>query len=106
MFHKHIGFRSGMAVLYPVFDTIERKQLNLLEYPCVIMDTALIRSNYVHGYDAWDEIASVINEVKNNNGVLLLTWHILIREVKLFDEYFQLCENTINYATKQIQESN
>ena len=100
VFHKHIGFRSGIAVPYPVFDTIERKQLNLIEYPCVIMDTALIRSDYVHGYDAWDEIASIINEVKNNNGVLLLTWHILIREEKLFDEYFQLCDNTIKCATR------
>lgn len=105
VFHKHIGFRSGIAVPYPVFDIIERRQLNLLEYPCVIMDTALIQSDYINGYDAWDEITKVINEVKNNNGILVLTWHILIRELSLFDEYFQLCENTINYATKQIQES-
>ncbi len=100
VFHKHIGFRSGISIPYYVFDIVKREQLDLQEYPCVIMDTALIQSDYIHGYDAWDDITKVIDEVKNNNGVLILTWHILIRKVSLFNEYFQLCEDTIKYATK------
>ena len=41
MFPDEIGFRCGTSSLFPLFDLNERRQVNVMERPLIIMDTLL-----------------------------------------------------------------
>lgn len=100
VFHKHVGFRSGIAVPYPIFDVYERQQLRTCEVPCQIMDTALRQHRYPSDEDMMKDVAAIVDNVKKYSGTLLLTWHIYLRDVKLLRDYFEICRKTVEYAAK------
>ena len=69
------GFRCGICHDFPVFDTRQRKMLNLREKPLLAMDITLAQ---YRGYTP--EQASVIlstlhSEVKKHGGDFTLLWH-------------------------------
>lgn len=100
VFHNKIGFRSGVAVPYILFDIYQRRPMKLREHPCQIMDTVIrYHGKYQTKESIWDEIKSVIEFTKQYNCELVLTWHIYIRNKKLIKEYYQWCENVVKYAT-------
>lgn len=103
VFHYRLGFRSGVCVPYHLFDLFQRRVMNLVEYPCQIMDTA-IRMRLMR-FDTeevlWDDIRKIINQVKKNSGCLILTWHIYIRSKKLIMEYYQMCDKVLQYGTNE-----
>lgn len=98
VFHKTLGFRSGVVTPYFLFDIYQRRQLNIKEYPCQIMDTALRRAKYRSREDAINDINEVISQTRKHSGILLLTWHIYIRTTKLLDEYFAWCQLVLDKA--------
>lgn len=98
VFHSRLGFRSGITGPYRLFDCFLRRPMKLIEYPCHIMDTAIMNHKYFSESEAWEDIKSIIDAVKLYNGVLVLTWHILIRDPRLLKQYFKLCEKAIEYA--------
>ena len=99
VYHKVFGFRSGIAVPYPIFDYYERRKMNLIEHPCQIMDT-IVRYATKGKTDAeiWNELVSIIDSVKKYQGELVLTWHIYRRNVSLINRYFTWCEKIVAYA--------
>ncbi len=101
VFHSHQGFRSGIAVPYPIFDYYERRQMNLNEHPCQIMDTVLrydMRKKSEE--ELWRGIKDIIDIVRYYKGELVLTWHIYIRNVSLINKIFQWGVKTVDYATR------
>ena len=76
VFHKRLGFRSGVAVPYSVFDIYSRRVMALKEYPCQIMDSAIRRAKYISNIDIENDIEYIVNQCKKYSGHLLLTWHI------------------------------
>ena len=102
VFHKRQGFRSGVCVPYHLFDLFQRRVMNLIEHPCQVMDTVI-------RYDAktksekerWDDVNTMIEQVKKHKGELVLTWHIYIRNKKLIMDYFKWCKKTIQYAVNE-----
>ncbi len=100
VFHKHIGFRSGVAVPYQIFDIYARRQLRIYEIPCQIMDSALRLHKYASDDDMMKDVVSIVDEVRKYSGTLLLTWHIYIRDIKLLKYYFEICKKTVEYAAK------
>ncbi len=73
-YHSDIGFRAGVCHEYPVFDVINRKQLNLVERPLNIMDTALIHLS--SDKNELQEICkNLINTTKKYNGDIVILWH-------------------------------
>lgn len=105
-FHNRIGFRSGITGPYQLFDIFQRRPLKVIEYPCQIMDTAIISHKYQSESEAWNDIVRIVDEVRKYKGVLVLTWHILIRDPQLLKQYYNLCENTIKYAFNDIINEN
>lgn len=99
VFHKRLGFRSGVAVPYFLFDIYNRREMALKEYPCQIMDSAIRRAKYTSNIDIENDIEFIVNQCKKYSGHLLLTWHIYIRKVELIEEYYQWCTKTIKLAT-------
>jgi hypothetical protein len=100
VFHRRQGFRSGIATPYPLFDCFERRQMRVYEHPCQIMDTVIRYDTKVKTEkERWDEIKTVVDQVRKWNGDLVLTWHIYIRNASLIKKYFDWCEKTIAYAT-------
>ena len=100
VFHKRVGFRSGVAVPYTIFDLYERKPLQIKEVPCEIMDSAIRLHKYPSAEAAQSDIEKVIDEVRKYQGCLLLTWHIYIRSVETIDYYYKWCQETMQYASK------
>ena len=98
VFHKNLGFRSGVCVPYHIFDLYQRRMMDLVEYPCQIMDSAIRLHKYESEEALWDDIHLIANWAKRYDGLLVLTWHIYIRRLDVVMDYFRLCQNTLLYA--------
>lgn len=95
VFHKRLGFRSGLAVSYSVFDVPQRRTMCLREHPCQIMDSAIRLHKYPTTGEMYEDIEKIIKSVQKHKGELLLTWHIYVRKCKLIKNYFELCRYVI-----------
>ena len=101
VFHKKQGFRSGVSVSYPVFDYQERRQMNLREHPCQIMDVYLrTGAGRCTEEESWQRLTDIMDWVKKYGGELVLTWHMFIRRKIIADDYYNRCEKVLAYACK------
>ena len=66
------GFRCGTCYEFPVFDTENRKQLNLREMPLLLMDVDLMRMDMV---SAAKTITEIKREVHKHSGQFVFLWH-------------------------------
>lgn len=103
VFHKRLGFRSGACIPYHLFDLYQRRQMNLIENPCQIMDTAIRLHNYENENHLWNDMKSIIGYVKKYSGCLLLTWHIYVRKRNMVIEYYDLCDKVLENAVGEIK---
>lgn len=100
VFHKRLGFRSGICIPYHVFDLYQQRKMNIIETPGQIMDTALRLHEYKTAEDEWKDIVDIINMVKKYNGCLVLTWHIYVTKRSVIMEYYNICDKVLERATK------
>lgn len=99
VFHNRLGFRSGVAVPYPIFDIYQRRQMRILEYPCQIMDTVVRYASKVKNEsEIMKEIETIISSIRRYRGELVLTWHIYIRNANIINTYYHWCTRILNYA--------
>lgn len=71
----HEGFRCGVCYPFPVFDILERKELNLIERPLIIMDGSLVSYQDLTPEDAYNKVNKLLREVKKYNGEFIFLWH-------------------------------
>jgi hypothetical protein len=102
VFHRRLGFRSGICIPYNLFDTYQRRKMNLVEHPCIIMDSAIRLHKYKTKKDLWDDIEGIVDQVKKYSGCLVLTWHIYVRNKSLLIQYFNLCGELLEYASNVV----
>ena len=75
--------------------------MNLVEHPCQIMDTVIRYNGKTKSEgERWDDIQTIIEQVRKHQGELVLTWHIYIRNKKLIQDYYHWSEKVIQYAVK------
>lgn len=98
VFHRRLGFRSGICVPYHLFDVYQRRTMKLIEHPCQIMDTAIRLHNYDSEEVMWNAVKTIINQVKKHSGLLVLTWHIYVRKRSIITDYYQICEKLLSCA--------
>lgn len=104
VFHARHGFRSGIAVPYPVFDYYERRQMNMVEHPNQIMDTVIrYQAKTKTDEERYDDLKEVVDAVRKYKGELVLTWHIYLRKQQLILDYYNWCKKTLDYATGEAQ---
>lgn len=66
------GFRNGMCHPFKPYDLLSNSEVNILEIPLVIMDTALFRMPVE---EAWLIIKRLIESTEKNHGVITILWH-------------------------------
>lgn len=69
------GFRCGICHDFPVFDSIERKMLNLREQPLVAMDVTLAQYRAYSPEQASERLMQLRREVEKHGGDFSLLWH-------------------------------
>ena len=94
-----IGFRCGTCFEFSVFDIIERKKLNLKEYPLIVMDTALANATKRNKQDFLKELYNINKIVKMFNGNFVFLWHQNNKALPEWDfvsgEYEKIIESII-----------
>lgn len=69
-----IGFRAGVAREYPVFDFLKREQLDLIERPTIVMESALLQKhNNVIEFE--NTLLTMRDLVKKYHGQFVFLWH-------------------------------
>ena len=69
------GFRSGVCYTYPLYDIYNRKQLNLLEKPLIVMDATLLRYEKLQIEQALSRVENLQKEVHRYQGEFVFLWH-------------------------------
>lgn len=70
---SYLGFRAGTCYEYPVFDLIERRRLELIEYPLIVMDVAAFKMGSFENYS--EQIVSLAKKVRFYKGNFTLLYH-------------------------------
>jgi peptidoglycan/xylan/chitin deacetylase (PgdA/CDA1 family) len=77
-FAERIGFRCGTAKTFSMFDLTERKKLNILQKPLLIMEDSLLGKEYMAMEDQKkiiDQIMPLKDGVDYFGGEFTLLWH-------------------------------
>lgn len=67
------GFKCGICYPFHVFDIVNKKKLNLIEIPLIIMDVSLM--DYLKNIDFEDELNKILKNIKKYDGTLNILWH-------------------------------
>jgi hypothetical protein len=87
-----MGFRNGMCYPYYPYDPLEKKFLDIVELPLVLMDSTIFIYMRL-GRDIFLKIAErLIEEVKQCGGVLTILWHNHHLHSPYLDYYIDLLE--------------
>jgi hypothetical protein len=74
-FHSSAGFRCGTSHAYQVFDLGERRPLNLVERPLIVMEKAITHNKGKSLEALQDEIVGLARTCKAHDGTFSLLWH-------------------------------
>ena len=69
------GFRCGVCYPFPVFDLEQRKQLNLIERPLIVMEGSLVGYEKLSIDEAKKKVDNLKSEVKKYNGEFVFLYH-------------------------------
>lgn len=76
-YNSQVGFRSGTCKGYPVWHHGEKRKMNLIEYPLILMDESLLGKTAMNlDYTrASNTIKELKNICKKMNGNFVFLWH-------------------------------
>jgi hypothetical protein len=76
-FAEHEGFRAGCCFPFRPYNIEEDRPLDVLEIPLTVMEGTFSEAQYkgMNEAEAWQSMESVLTEVKNHRGCVVLLWH-------------------------------
>ena len=74
-FADYAGFRCGTCYEYPVYDVMNRRELNLWEYPLIVMDGTLYEYMKMERIAAMEYTVHLAEKCKRYKGNFVLLWH-------------------------------
>lgn len=74
-YSEEVGFRCGVCYPFPVYDIVQRKQLDIIERPLLVMDVTLAIHNNLTALEAIEKVNLIKNQVKKYNGEFVFLWH-------------------------------
>ncbi len=89
------GFRCGICHDFPVFDTMQRKMLNLREQPLIAMDVTLAQYRHYTPEQAYEHLVGLRNEVEKHGGDFTLLWHNSSWNAPLWEAWKEVLEAII-----------
>lgn len=98
-FYSDIGFRAGSCYPYRVFDVIERKTLNLIEMPLIVMDGAMALL-YPQPSEFIKKLSQIKKIVQKFNGTFVFLWHTNSFVLPPFDKLGKYYEEIIKTIIK------
>ncbi len=96
---QQAGFRCGICQPYQVFDILQRKKLNLVERPLVVMEHSLINYEGLSREDAKLHFTKLNQEVRKYGGEFTFLWHNsffldakkFTVDTKFYEELIHIC---------------
>ncbi len=73
-FLNKIGFRRGTCHPFPIFNLTKRFEMNLIEYPLIVMDITLFTETD-KWEDRYDLVFKIISKCKQFKGNFIFLWH-------------------------------
>lgn len=92
----HEGFRCGTCYTFPVFDIINRKKMNLLEKPLIVMDGSLVTYQNLTYEEGYNKINNLVQEVKKYKGEFVFLWHNSAFNTNTWKPFQQIYERILN----------
>ena len=68
------GFKSGCCYDYPIFNVLTREQLELREWPLVMMESALLKDS-PDRTSFFEEAVGLAYKVRDYGGNFVFLWH-------------------------------
>ena len=99
---RDIGFRCGTAFAFPVFDLVERKTLELVEQPLILMEVPLIRE-YKEVERCFKEAQLLVDECRRYGGTFVLLWHPENFNHPYWAPYASLYKDILTYASQSTE---
>ncbi len=96
-----VGFRNGMCHPFKPFNLNNNKEVNILEIPMIIMDSALFNVP-VSIEKAWETTKRIIDTIEKYNGILTLNWHNSnVLNCPFRENCIKVYEKILNYCYKK-----
>ena len=92
-----IGFRNGVCYPFPVFDILNRKKLNLMERPLILMEGTLGLYMDITLDDAENRVGELMNQVKKYEGDFVFLWHNSSLNLRQYSKYNSILTEIYNY---------
>ncbi len=92
-----VGFRNGMCHPFKPFNLTNKKEINIIELPMIIMDGALFGS-MKNSYEAWETTKRLIDTVEKYNGVLTILWHNNVFKCPFREKWLKLYNKILEYS--------
>ncbi|PKP60279.1 MAG: hypothetical protein CVT89_00165 [Candidatus Altiarchaeales archaeon HGW-Altiarchaeales-2] len=92
-----VGFRNGTCHPFKPFNLNSNKEIDILEIPMIIMDSALFNVS-ISIEQTWETVKNIINTVEKCNGVLTLSWHSEVFNWPFRENWKILYEKILKYC--------
>lgn len=98
-YNDMVGFRNGLCHPFKPFNINTDKEINVLEIPLVVMDSALF--NFTSSFDtAWNTVKELIDTTKRYNGVFTILWHNDGFNRSFRDTWINIYDKTLSYCSE------
>lgn len=100
-YYDRAGFRNGMCHPFIPYNLNTGKEINILEIPLCIMDTALFNYMHLDFQQAWEYTKNLIDTAEKFNGVITLLWHNFVFSCNFRTDWVKLYEKVLQYCSEK-----
>lgn len=90
------GFRCGVCYPFSVFNILEKRRLNLVEKPLIVMEGSLVTYQDLTVEEAYSKVNRLLQEVKKFNGDFVFLWHNSAFNTRTWRRYQIIYEKILN----------
>ncbi len=98
-FHDRVGFRNGMCHPFKPFNLCSNEEIDIVEIPLVIMDTAIFEHYPLPRI--WPTVKGLIDCTKQCGGVVTILWHNEGFSCPFKEMWLRMYEKILAYCHKE-----
>ncbi|MEF8848446.1 MAG: polysaccharide deacetylase family protein [Candidatus Thermoplasmatota archaeon] len=93
-----VGFRNGMCHPFKPYSLNQKKEIDILEIPLMIMDVTLLSYMHLNLEESFKICKKIIERTRSLNGVLTILWHNRSFSEKFYPGWKKLYEKILGYC--------